>query len=486
VTAVLIMAVILLLAAVAACVWLAAERRGLRSEQSRLQGELAAAQQQIDAGKAELHELAGRIEQMRGQLAQAERDLAVAAERQQSLQREMEAAREQAVQNEARLKVQFTDLLKHADERFRGAASEALSQSARQFLELAGQRFKVEQTEADKQLAARQHAIEGLVKPIHEKLESYNKALTEIEKARNESYASLREQLGMVAKSHEQLGAATRSLATALRRPEVRGRWGEVHLRKVAELTGMVDHCDFQQQVTTTGDESLRPDMLIHLPGGREIVIDAKTPIDAFLDACEAAEETIRQAKLDQHVRQIEQKVDALGSKRYQDHFKSADFVVLFIPGESFLHPAVTRKPTLIESAMERGVVIATPSTLFALLKAVEKGWREQKLADNARRIFEEGKELHKRLCVALGHLESMRESLHKTCETFNKFVSSINRNVITQATRFEELGADSLKELPEEVRAVDTQLGQVRELQHGDEAGPVGDAVQLKLPEAK
>ena len=448
----LIIVSVLLAGAVLACVWLLSQRNALRGERDRLTNELNTAQTQVRT-------FADEIRSLQSAIADAKSKHAVAEEQIRGL-----SAQHEAIRNKA--KEAFDTAQQQAREAFKSMAGDVMKESSESFLKLAGEKFKVEQAEANKQLEAREKAVEGLVKPIKETLEKYNASLAEIEKARTEAYSGLREKLLHMTESQQQLQAETRNLVTALRRPQVRGRWGEMQLRRVAELTGMIEHCDFSEQVHVAGeDETLRPDMLVSLPGGREIVIDAKTPIDAFLDATEATDEAVREIKLEQHVRQIEQKVAALSLKKYQDHFKSADFIVLFIPGESFLQPAVMKKPSLIEDALARNVLIATPGTLYALLKAVAMGWREQQLAENAARISEAGVELHKRLCVALGHVEKMRDALHKTCEHFNRFIGSINSQVLVQAQRFEELGAKSNNEAPEEIRVVETELREMKAL---------------------
>ncbi|MEX2213712.1 MAG: DNA recombination protein RmuC [Phycisphaeraceae bacterium] len=448
----LIIVSILLAVVALACVWLLSQRNALGGERDRLHGELAASQTQVRTYADELREMETKI-------SDANTKLGVAEERVRGLMREHDV-----LQTEA--KKAFDTAQNQAREAFKAMAGDVMKESSESFLKLAGEKFKVEQAEANKQLESREKAIDGLVRPIKETLEKYNTSLAEVEKARTEAYSGLREKLLQMAQSQQQLQAETRNLVTALRRPQVRGRWGEMQLRRVAELTGMIEHCDFSEQVHVQGeDEALRPDMLVKLPGGREIVIDAKTPIDAFLDATEATDEVVREAKLDQHVRQIEQKVSSLASKKYQEHFKSADFIVLFIPGESFLQPAVMRKPSLIDDALVKNVLIATPGTLYALLKAVAMGWREQQLAENAKKISEAGVELHKRLCVALGHVEKLRDSLHKTCEHFNKFIGSINSRVLVQAQVFEELGAKSNSEVPVEIHMIEPELSEMKAL---------------------
>jgi DNA recombination protein RmuC len=239
----------------------------------------------------------------------------------------------------------------------------------------------------------------------------------------------------------------------------VRGRWGEIQLRRVAELAGMIENCDFTEQTSVrTSDGTLRPDMIVNLPSNRTIVIDAKTPLDAFISAVESQDDGQRSEHFERHANQMESKVRELSAKQYSAQFsQSPDFVVLFIPGESFLQAAVQLRPRMIEDAMEKNVIIATPSTLIALLKAVAMGWREQRLAENAQKISELGRELHSRLGTAFSHVGNLGKAVGSTVSHFNKLVGSLETSVLPQARRFLELGADSPKELPAQLEPVET-----------------------------
>ncbi|MBB6430250.1 DNA recombination protein RmuC [Algisphaera agarilytica] len=341
-------------------------------------------------------------------------------------------------------------LHKKLDDSLAGLATKSLNESNKQFLELAKKTFESEKKDADASLKQRQVAIETLVKPIQEKLQQTTQAINEIEKNRKEAYGGLKQHLAAMVTDQKQLRDETANLVKALRRPEVRGQWGEMQLRRVAELAGMAAHCDFTEQ-TSVDSGALRPDMIVDLPGGRQIVVDAKTPITAYIDAAEATEDADRDTNLGRHVKHIEEKIAELSSKRYQDHFATADFVVLFIPGESFLYAAASRKPDLIENAMNRNVVIATPTTLISLLKVVALGWREEQLADNAKKIQDLGQELHKRVATLTRHLDNLGKAVGKTVEHYNKFVGSYESQVMVQTRKFQELGADSPKELPAE-----------------------------------
>lgn len=404
---------VLLVLAVVACVILARLRMALADK-------LAAA----EANNASL------IESNR----QLGTDIAVAQKAQEGIQSQFEQARQQL------------------QDAFKSLSADALEKANAQFLERAAERFEVREKDAAAQLDQRKVAIETLIKPIAEKLEKTNTAIEALENSRKEAYGGLKQQLVAMVQDQKQLRDETANLVKALRRPEVRGQWGEMQLRRVAELAGMAAHCDFQEQThLSTEAGNLRPDMVVTLPGGREIVVDAKTPITAFIDAAEATDDAERDTNLSRHVKHIEDKVAELSSKRYQDHFKTADFVVLFIPGESFLYAAAARKPDLIETAMNRNVVIATPTTLISLLKVVALGWREEQLAENAKKIKDLGQELHKRIATLTRHLDNLGKAVGKTVEHYNKFVGSYESQVMVQTRKFQELGADSPKELPAE-----------------------------------
>ncbi|MEM8738996.1 MAG: DNA recombination protein RmuC [Planctomycetota bacterium] len=423
------------------CVWLARARRALGRELARARADhaaVAAAQQQ---SATELAVAERRLQDAAADRAEADK---LRDENTDLLKRSERLAADRDA---------LADLHKKLDDSLAGLATRSLTESNKQFLELAKKTFESEKKDADASLKQRQVAIETLVKPIQDKLEKTTLAIGEIEKSRKEAYGGLRQQLVAMVSDQKQLRDETANLVKALRRPEVRGQWGEMQLRRVAELAGMAAHCDFTEQtsVASSGGGALRPDMVVDLPGGRQIVVDAKTPITAYIDAAEATDATDRDTNLGRHVKHIEDKVAELSSKRYQDHFATADFVVLFIPGEAFLYAAASRKPELIESAMNRNVVIATPTTLISLLKVVAMGWREEQLADNAKKIKDLGQELHKRVGTLTQHLDNLGKAVGKTVEHYNKFVGSYESQVMVQTRKFQELGADSPKELPAE-----------------------------------
>jgi len=340
-------------------------------------------------------------------------------------------------------------------DQFRALAADVLAKSREEL---------AKQNEAA--LEQEQKEFSHLVKPIRELLEKNAQHIQAIEKERKQDQGSIKAMLDAMTGDQKLLRSETASLVKALRRPEVRGRWGELAIDRVLELAGLTSHCHDSQ--VTSPDGSLRVDKVVHLPGDREVVIDVKTPMDAFLDALECVEDEPREQCLDRHARQIEDKVKDLSSKSYQQHYRAADFIVMFIPGEAFLQAAVARRPGLIESALEKRVVIATPTTLVALLKAVALGWQEQKLAENAERIRDLGVEMHKRIAVMVAHLAKLGKAVDNTVEHYNKFVGSLESQVMPQARRFKELGADSAKELPVEgqLPVVELQVREVKEVE--------------------
>ncbi|MDE2273474.1 MAG: DNA recombination protein RmuC [Gammaproteobacteria bacterium] len=334
---------------------------------------------------------------------------------------------------------------------FKALAGDALRASSQSLLELAGQNLGKFQAEAKGDLEKRQQAFAELVKPIGETLKKTEQQLREIEKERRESFGSITSLLKLMAQGHQQLETETRNLVNALRRPEVRGRWGEITLRRLAELAGMVERCDFYEQETGEGaDGRQRPDMVIRLPDQRTLVVDAKTPLDSYLSATEAGSEEQRAAHLAQHARKVRERIKELASKQYWAQFDSSpDFVILFIPGDQFLAAALDREPALIEEALRQKVMLATPTSFMALLKAVAYGWRQVALAENAEAIRELAETLHLRLATFAEHVDSVGCALDLSVKNYNKAVGSLERQVLPAARRFTELGVQAKKELP-------------------------------------
>lgn len=336
---------------------------------------------------------------------------------------------------------------------FASLAGSALRSNNQAFLDLARENLAAFQEHAKGDLAARQQAVAGLVKPLTESLARLDAQQREIERQRSGAYAGLAEQVrGLLAAQHE-LRGETHRLVSALRRPEVRGRWGEVQLRRVVELAGMLEHCDFTEQAVIADGQ--RPDMVVHLPGDKHIVLDAKAPLAAYLEANEADSEAARGEALARYARHVRNHVQQLAAKRYWEQFQPApEFVVLFLPGEAFFAAALEQDAELIEYAGERRVVLATPSTLLALLKAVHYGWRQESLADNARQIAQLGAQLHERLVKLAEHWNGVGRHLAQTVRSYNEATASLETRVLVTARKFEEglLMTGEGRELPQTV----------------------------------
>ncbi|MEZ5448141.1 MAG: DNA recombination protein RmuC [Thiolinea sp.] len=328
----------------------------------------------------------------------------------------------------------------------------ALRENNHQFLQLAQESMRRFQSESQADLEQRKQAIQHLVDPIRQALDKTEQQIRTIEQQREASFGALGEQLRNLSLDQLSLRQETHRLSTALRSPGTRGQWGELSLKRIAELAGMVEHCDFLEQVQLSNDErSIRPDMLVRMPDQRELVIDAKAPMDAYLNAFESDSETQRQQHLRQHARRVREHVRLLAGKRYWEQFENApDFVVLFMPGEPFLGAALEQDKNLMQDALEMRVILATPATLMALLRAVAFGWQQAVLTENARRIRDAGTELHKRLSVLTGHAERLGKHLAAGVDSYNRLLGSMERSVLPGARRLSELGIDSGREIME------------------------------------
>lgn len=373
------------------------------------------------------------------------------SELQTTLTEERKASEEKlALLNEAQAKL---------SDAFKALSSDALKSNNQSFLELAQSTLQKFQESAKGDLDKRQQAIDQIVKPVRESLDKFDNRIQEIEKARVGAYEGLNQQVKSLLETQTQLRSETSNLVKALGTPRIRGRWGEIQLKRVVELAGMLDHCDFQeQQSVTTETGRLRPDLIVRLPGGKNIVIDAKAPLAGYLEALEATDDVARKARLMDHARQIREHMTLLGQKNYWDQFQpTPEFVVLFLPGESFFSAALEQDPTLIEQGVEQRVILATPTTVIALLKAVAYGWRQESLARNAQEISDLGKELYKRISDMSSHFGDLGSRLDKAVESYNKAVRSMESRVLVSARRFHELESTGGEKVIEALEPITT-----------------------------
>ncbi len=386
--------------------------------------------------------------------------------------------------SEEKLRAEREQALQLAQERitsrFDTLAGDTLRKVSDDFLKLARQSLNTEHEKARSDLGARQQAVESMVKPINEALKRTEEQIRALEKSREQAYGSIHAQLRSMTQTQEALQLETRNLVTALRRPEVRGQWGEITLRRLVELAGMVQHCDFvEQSHTQTEDGPVRPDLVVHMPEQRQLVVDVKTPLDAYLDAVNAPDDARRDEALRRHASKVAERVRELASKAYWSQFpRSPEFVILFIPGDQFLAAALDQRPGLLDDAMRQQVILATPISLVALLKAVAYGWRQMALAENAEEIRKLAVELYDRLGTFTGHLGKVGLHLRRSVDTYNQAVGSLDRMVLPGARKFTELGVQGKKavERPDSVDALPRSTPGATAAGHTDVASPGED----------
>jgi len=346
----------------------------------------------------------------------------------------------------------FLESREQLEASFNLLSDQALKRNADTFLNLANSQLKAQNAQADHQLVQRQQAIESLLKPVTVALTKTEHQIRQMEKDRQQAFGSLEKHLSLLAEDHRELRGETRNLVQALRRPEVRGRWGELTLRRLVEMAGMLEHSDFSEQTQVDGDKGkMRPDMVIHLPDDRQIVVDVKTPLDAYLTAQETTDEQLREQALAQHLRNVKLRIKELAEKAYWDQFShSPDFVVLFIPGEQFLAAAMDRDLNLLEDALKNRVILASPTSLVALLRAVAYSWRQVSLIKHAEEIRDLAEQFYKRIGTFQEHLGKIGKNLGLAVDSFNSSIGSFERMVLPAAKRLSELGVNTHKEVDE------------------------------------
>src|SRR5688572_16768698 len=424
--------------------YLFAERK-CRTQHVAAEAAGAAAEQKCSDLSLRLDKEARQTESLRQLVSAAEKDAAT-----------LTAQLKSAQDNITEQKQLLDDAHNQLRTAFASVSAEALAKNNEAFLQLAKERFAQLSTEATGSLEQRKAQIEGLLKPMQEMLGHYQQRVSEIEKSRVESYSMLREQLGVLAETQRTLNTQTGQLVNALRRPNTRGQWGEITLKRLVELAGMSNRCDFVEQMTVeqrgdTEDGRQRPDMVINLPGSRQIVIDCKAALDAFLDAAAAPDEDNRKVCLLRHCAQVRARSRELSAKSYWSQFpRSPEFVVMFLPGEAFLYAAVEHDGNLIEDCLKNRVIVATPTTLIALLKAIEFGWRQEEVTQNAEEIRELGKQLYDRVATFATHFEQVGAAIRSVITNYNKSVGSLESRVMVSARKMGELGAKTDKEMPD------------------------------------
>lgn len=457
-------AVIVALIVGAAAGWLAAGLRARlrqRALETQLDVERATLSERLHSAQARIEELNALVKEREAALERRANDIAELRARHAELEERVAQERRAAQEKLALLNEAQTAL----SDAFKALSAEALKSNNQAFIELAKATLEKFHEGAKNELEAREKAVSELVRPLRESLERVDGKLGELEKARLEAYAALNEQLKGLVETHlPRLHDQTANLVKALRQPTVRGRWGEIQLKRVVEMAGMLEHCDFiEQENRSTEDGRLRPDLIVRLPGGKSIVVDAKAPVAAYLDAAEATDEETRVARLADHARQVRAHIAALGRKAYWEQFDpTPEFVVLFLPGEMFFSAALQQDPALIEYGVAERVIPATPTTLIALLRAVAYGWRQEALARNAQEVADLGRQLYERIAKLGEHWATVGDRLGKAVDAYNAATGTLESRVLVSARKLRELKAapedleiDALEQIDRTPRAL-------------------------------
>jgi DNA recombination protein RmuC len=414
---------------------------------SRSQGKITELEKRVSSAEALVADRSGQLQrkdaeinQIRNELAEDRRSKVEALTRLEEAQKSFE---EQKALIEA-MKTEMTDT-------FNALSKAALESSNESFLTLASERLGKVVEETKGKLGEHQTAMNGMIKPLSDALKKYEEQIHAVEAKRRQDYGGIEEQIKMLSSTHQQLQRETSSLVTALRKPQVSGSWGQLSLKRAAELAGMAAYCDFYEQVSTTTETGrLRPDMIVRLPNGREIVVDAKAPVDAYLNAISLSAEEERKKALSHYVAQIRKHMNDLSGKSYWEQFpKSPELVVMYMPGESFFSSAIEHDSMLIEDGSAKKVILATPTTFIALLKAIAYGWQQEQMTKSAQEISKLGKELYERIKTMSGHFDDLGSAIEKAIAAYNKAVGSMESRILPSVRKFRELGVSGADEIP-------------------------------------